>query len=269
MSKTNKIKVVVAGAAGRMGQETVRAILREGDLELVGVAGRRGSELIGQDIGEIISKRAIGVPLQDNLKDLLDRTKPDVMIDFTVPGTVFMNAQIALEAGARPIVGATGLSEEDLRELEKKAKFCDSAVLIAPNFALGALLMIECAKKIARYFEQVEIIELHHEKKVDAPSGTSIKTAHALASVRDFKHQELSPDSPARGSKQHGIRIHSLRLPGLLAHQEVIFGSTGQTLSLRHDTLDRTAFMPGVVMATRKIMERKGLVYGLENLLEL
>ena len=252
-----------------MGQETIKAILRETDLQLVGCTGRRGSALIGKDIGEIVGLEPVGISLQDNLKELLHKNKPDVMVDFTVPTAVFDNATLALSCGVNPILGATGLSDEDLHELEKQANFYGNAVLLAPNFAIGAIMLIEAAKMVAKYFDKVEIIELHHDKKVDAPSGTAIKTARELSKVKNFKHQELSPNSAARGELNNNIRIHSLRLPGLIAHEEIIFGGLGQTVTLRHDTLDRTAFMPGVILAIREIVKRKGLIYGLENLMDL
>jgi 4-hydroxy-tetrahydrodipicolinate reductase len=191
------------------------------------------------------------------------------LVDFTVPNSVFDNSILALKNGVHSIIGATGLTKDDLAELEKKANYSGCAVLVAPNFAIGALLLIEAAKLVAKYFDNVEIIELHHEKKVDAPSGTAIKTAQELAKVRKFDHNELSPNSPARGELRDNIRIHSLRLPGLIAHEEIIFGGVGQTVTLRHDTLDRSAFMPGVILAIKKIINQKGLIYGLENLLDL
>ncbi len=269
MNKNSKIKVIIAGAAGRMGQETVKAILEDKSLDLVGVTGRKSSGLIGKDIGDSIGLGKIGLKLEANLKDLLQREKPQVMVDFTVPNAVFDNAQLALNCGVSPIIGATGLTDDDLHELEKKANYTGQAVLIAPNFAIGALLMIHAAKQMAKYFDNAEIIELHHDKKVDSPSGTAIKTAKELAKVKKFMHQELSPNAAARGGLVDGIRIHSLRLPGLVAHQEVIFGGIGQTLTIRHDTLDRTAFMPGVILAIKEIVNRKGLIYGLENFLDL
>lgn len=269
MPKKKRIKVVVSGAAGRMGQESVRAILKESDdMELVGAVGLKGTDQTGKDIGEIIGTESVGITLVDNLKDCLQRTTPDVMLDFTVPSSVFKNACISLDCGVRPVLGTTGLSEDDLRELEKKAKFATSAVLVAPNFAIGALLMIEAAKKFAKYFDEVEIIELHHNKKVDAPSGTSIKTARELSKIITQKQLELSADTEARGKLVDNIRIHSVRLQGLLAHQEVIFGGIGQCLTVRHDTFNRTAFMPGVILAIKQIVKRKGLIYGLENLLD-
>lgn len=265
---SDKIKVVIAGAAGRMGQESVRAILDEADsLELVGAIGSSSSEYLGQDIAEVAGRKAIGIKLENNLKDCLQRTSPDVMLDLTVPSAVYNNACTALECGVRPILGATGLSDTDLIELEKKANYYSSAVLIAPNFAIGALLMIELAKKAAKYMPQVEIIEYHHDKKVDAPSGTATKTAKELSRIITEKQKELTDNEAPRGEMVGNIRVHSLRLPGTLANQEVIFGSKGQTLTIKHDTLDRGAFMPGVILAIKEITKQKGLIYGLEKLL--
>ncbi len=267
--KLHKIKVLVAGAAGRMGQETVKAILQHSDeIELVGAVGRRGSELIGKDIGSVVGVGEIGLKLTDNLKDCIQSKRPQVMVDFTVPNAVFDNACLALESGVHPIIGATGLTNEDLAELEKKANYYGSSVLIAPNFAIGAIILIEAAKLVAKHFDHVEIIELHHDKKVDAPSGTAIKTAKELAKVQKFAHKELSPNSPARGElRENSIRVHSVRLPGLIAHEEIIFGGIGQTVTLRHDSYDRSSFMPGVILAIKKIIAHKGLIYGLEHLL--
>lgn len=262
-------KVVVVGAAGRMGQETVRAILEDKEIDLVGVVGRNDSEHIGKDIGSLVGVGELGIKLSGNLKETLQSCQPEVMIDFTVPGVVFRNACLALECGVSPIIGATGLSNDDLDELDKKANHYGNSVLVAPNFAIGALLLIQAAKMFAKYFDSVEVIELHHEKKVDAPSGTAIKTLKELAKVREFNHKELSPNSSARGELMEGIRVHSIRLPGLVAHEEILFGGVGQTVSLKHDTINRTAFMPGVILAIKQLTKHKGLIYGLENLLEL
>ncbi|MDJ0625083.1 MAG: 4-hydroxy-tetrahydrodipicolinate reductase [Candidatus Caenarcaniphilales bacterium] len=263
------IKVIVTGAAGRMGQETIRTILNEDDINLVSAIGRSKSDSIGRDIGELVGYGKANVNLTDNLKEALQRTKPDVMVDFTVPDAVYANACLAIECGISPIIGATGLSSQDIEDLDKKAKFAGCSVLVAPNFAIGALLLIHTAKKAANYFDNVEIIELHHDKKVDAPSGTAIKTAKELAKIKKFNQEEFSTNSPARGENMDSIRVHSVRLPGLVAHQEVIFGGIGQTLSIKHDTINREAFMPGVVIAIKEIGKHKGLIYGLENLLDL
>ncbi len=266
--KKNKIRVVIIGAAGRMGQESVRAITAAEDLELVGGIGHKELDSIGADLGEIAGIKPLGIKLSDNLKDCIQRTKADVALDFTIPSAIFNNANICLDCGVRPIIGATGLSNEDLKELEKKANYLSSSILVAPNFTIGAVLMIEAAKKFAKYFDGVEIIELHHDKKVDAPSGTAIKTAKEISKILEKKSKDLNPSAKARGDLVENIRIHSVRLPGILANQEVIFGGQGQSLSIKHDTLDRSAFMPGVLLAIRKIIDKKGLIYGLENLLD-
>lgn len=267
MSK--KIKVVVAGAAGRMGQESVRAILKETNaIELVGVVGHKGADYIGKDIGQLVGLEPLGLTISDNLKDTLQRTSPQVLLDFTVPSAIYANAIIALECGVSPIIGATGLSDEDLLELRKKAEYYQSCVLIAPNFAIGVLLMIETAKKIIPFMPQVEIIETHHDKKLDAPSGTAIKTAKELAPLRpNTPKSELVDNQAPRGEIVDGIRVHSLRLTGALAHQEIIFGAEGQTLTIRHDALSRSAYMPGVILAIKEITKHKGLIYGLEKVI--
>lgn len=269
MTIDKKIKVLIAGAAGRMGRESAGTVLDSDNMELVGVVGRTGSSLLGKDIGTIIGRDAVGITLSDNLKDTLQRTQPDVMLDFTIPSAVFSNACIALECGSRVILGATGLSDEDITELEKKSKYYTSSVLIAPNFAIGALMMIATAKKVAKYMHDVEIIEYHHNQKVDAPSGTATKTAKELSQVIKKLPNELSLNEKPRGEVVDNIRVHSIRLPGMLAHQEIIFGDQGQTLTLRHDTINRSAFMPGVVLAINEIMNKQGLIYGLENLLDI
>jgi len=263
-----KIKVVVAGALGKMGQESVRTILEAEDLELVGAVVRKNADEIGCDIGEIIGLEACGIEISDNLKDCLQRTQAQVMLDFTVPGVVCQNACISLECGARPILGATGLNGQDMHELARKSEYLGSAVLIAPNFSIGMILLIEAAKKIAKYFPHAEVIELHHDKKIDAPSGTSIKTAHELSKIITSAPQELSNNSTPRGELVENIKVHSIRLPGLLAHEEILFGGLGQLTTLRHDTFNRAAFMPGVLLAIRQIMNKNGLIYGLENLLD-
>ncbi len=262
-----KIKVAIVGAAGRMGLETVKAITATPDLELVAAIGRDSSPSIGQDIGSLAGIQALNLKLTGNLVNTLHETSPHVMIDFTVPHVVLNNALTALACGCRPILGATGLSAEDLEELDAKAKLASLSVLVAPNFAIGAILMIEAAKLAAPFFDSWEIIEYHHDKKIDSPSGTSIKTAHELNKLKPLKGK--ADPAAARGDSTYGCRIHSIRLPGLLAHQEVIFGAGGQTLSIRHDTLDRSSFMPGVVLAARRINEFQGLVYGLERMLSI
>jgi 4-hydroxy-tetrahydrodipicolinate reductase len=261
------IKVVIAGAAGRMGQEAVKAVNKDPNVQLVGAVGSKGSEFVDKDLSEIVGGEKFNITLSDNLKDTLQRTKPDVLLDLSVPLVVYDNACIALDCGVRPVIGATGLTKEDLLELEKKAKYNGSSVLIAPNFAIGALMMIHFSKLAAKYFDSAEIIEIHHDKKVDAPSGTAIKTALEIGKEKNFEKKELTENMVPRGELIGGVRVHSLRLPGAVAHQEVIFGTVGQTLTIRHDTIDRTAFMPSVLIAIKEIVNRSGLIYGLENII--
>jgi 4-hydroxy-tetrahydrodipicolinate reductase len=185
---------------------------------------------------------------------------------------VLHNAKTALENGTAPVIGTTGLDVVGIAELEKLAARSDKAVLIVPNFALGAVLMMDFARRAARYFKNVEIIEMHHDQKIDAPSGTALKTAQMIQQQRESMRQghpdEYEKLTGARGGEWEGIRIHSVRLPGLVAHQEVIFGLSGETLTIRHDSLHRESFMPGVIMAIRRIGDLKGVVVGLEKILD-
>jgi len=268
-ARENMIRVIVAGAAGRMGREVVKTVWQAEDVELAGAVDAQG---IGEDVGNFIGIGEIGITIQGDLAFALENLKPHVLVDFTNPEVVAENARTALIHGVRPVVGTTGLSKPDLEDLCKLAGEKGLGCVIAPNFAIGALLMIKFAKEAVKYFPHVEIIEQHHDQKVDAPSGTAIKTAEVLARQRGDFHQGLPTEVEnlpgARGAEfDGGIRIHSVRLPGMVAHQEVILGGLGQTLKIRHDSISRESFMPGVLMAVRKVMDIKGLVYGLENLI--
>lgn len=244
------IRVVVSGASGKMGAQTVQAISEEQDIQLVGTT-RRG----------------------DDLAALLQTTKPDVVVDFTHPSCVMDNIVTILENGAYPVVGTTGLSEGNLATLDRLSKEKNMAVLVCPNFAIGAILMMTFAAQAAKYMPRVEIIEYHHDKKADAPSGTALKTIDMIhktnSSINTHKNQEHESVPGARGGTLYNIPVHSIRLPGYVAHQEVIFGGIGQTLSIRHDTISRESFMPGVILSIRKVKQLSGLVYGLENILSL
>ncbi len=224
------IRVAVSGAAGRMGATVCTAVDDAGDMELV---ERADPEL--------------GVTLEHALTS----AKPDVVVDFTVPSTVFDNARLCLEHGTHVVVGTTGLAPEQVEALRADAERSAGNCLIAPNFAIGAVLMMEAAKLIAPHMPDCEIIELHHEAKLDAPSGTAQRTADLIG---------------AAGGRREPP-IHSVRLPGLVASQEVIFGGLGQTLSVRHDTTSRESFMPGVLLAVRKVPAIDGLVVGLEHVI--
>ncbi len=265
-----KIRVFVSGACGKMGQEVVRTILKQEDMALVGAADSHRS---GTDIGFLVGLPRIGVDVIGPLDmESLVVSKPDILIDFTNPQSVLKNAKIAIAAGVVPVIGTTGLDEAEIAEIRETAQREKVGVFIAPNFALGAILMMRFAKEAARYFPHVEIIELHHDQKLDAPSGTALKTADAILEVRGPMVQghpkEYEKISGARGADKDGIHIHSVRLPGLIAHQEIIFGGEGQALTIRHDAYTRETYMPGVMLAIRKSYQLTEMVIGLENFLD-
>jgi 4-hydroxy-tetrahydrodipicolinate reductase len=242
------IRVGVIGHAGRMGAETCRAIEADDELELV---ARIGSN---DELGELTAARA------------------EVAVDFTTPDAVKANVLWCLGHDVRAVVGTTGLGPEDLDDIAAAAEAGGGAAFVAPNFALGAVLMMRFAAQAARYYDAAEVIERHHEKKADAPSGTALRTASLMREARKEKWavgRGRESLSGARGGDADGVHIHSVRLPGSVAHQEVIFGGVGETLTIRHDSLDRSSFMPGVVLAIKKVRGLSGLVVGLENLLDL
>jgi 4-hydroxy-tetrahydrodipicolinate reductase len=224
------MRVAVSRAAGRMGETVSAAVEGAPDMELVGRADPA---------------------LDASLPDVIEQTGPEVVVDFTTPDTGYENARICLEAGVHAVVGTTGIADDQMERLRVLAGGGEANCLVAPNFAIGAVLMMEAARMIAPHMPECEIIELHHEAKVDAPSGTSKRTAELIADAGGRVHQP----------------IHSVRLPGLVAHQEVIFGGLGQTLSIRHDSISRESFMPGVLLAIRRVGGLDGLVVGLENVL--
>jgi 4-hydroxy-tetrahydrodipicolinate reductase len=252
-----------------MGREVVRAVVRDPETELVGAVDV--SE-IGTDAGLLAGVGPQGIAVHENLAAVLRESHTEVVVDFTRAEAAFANARATLAAGASPVIGTTGMSTGQIDELRQLAEANSVGALIAPNFALGAVLMMRFAAQAARYLSEVEIIELHHEKKPDAPSGTAIKTAEMIRAARAPERvarpvEEMKIEG-SRGGDFDGIHIHSVRLPGYVAHQEVIFGGLGQTLTLRHDSIDRISFMPGVLMACKRVRGLKGLVYGLENLLD-
>lgn len=253
------IKVIVAGFKGRMGSTAVEMIKGDSELELAGLLDPFATE-----------KEVDGVPVFTDKADLVD-FPADVWVDFTMPAVAYENTRFALENGFAPVVGTTGFTEEQIDELIALSESKGLGGLIAPNFAIGAILLMEFAAKASKYFPDLEIIELHHDKKKDAPSGTAIKTAELIREVRQSK-QQGAPDEEesipgARGAEFDGMRIHSVRLPGLVAHQEVIFGAQGEGLTLRHDSYDRVSFMSGVNLGIKEVVKRDKLVYGLDQLL--
>lgn len=262
-----EIRVLVAGAAGRMGREVVRAVCGESDMVLAAAVDRAH---VGEDAGALAGVAGgEPVPVVESLAEAIARSSPEVMVDFTLPEAVMGNLRTALQAGVSCVVGTSGLKEGDLAELEALCGERGAACLVAPNFAIGAVLMMQFAAQAARHFPSAEIIELHHTGKVDAPSGTALRTAQMMANAEGSRLAEAGPDDqPARGqTATGGIHIHSVRLPGLVAHQEVILGGLGQTLTLRHDSISRESFMPGVLLGIRKVRGLQGLVVGLERVI--
>ena len=255
------VNVLVNGALGRMGSEVVRTVLNEKDMALVGCVDIHGA-----------GKTVEGQVVEAELKTALDKYKPDVVVDFTRPDVVMNNLRVILSSGVNAVVGTTGFTKEDLAELDALATTNKVGILVAPNFAMGAILMMKIACEVAKYFPQVEIIEMHHDKKLDAPSGTAVLTAQKLAEARGGYVAQGHPEEVeklpgARGNDYEGMRIHSVRLPGFVASQEIIFGSAGETLKIRNDTINRECYMPGVMLGCRSMVQKTGLVYGLDKLL--
>ena len=262
------INILVNGACGRMGQAVVKTVIEDNDLNLVAAVDIAG----GKDAGELVGLKANGVIIETDLKEAINSKKPQVMVDFTRPDVVFDNVKTALELKVAPVVGTTGLTDEQKNELEKIAKENDTPIFIAPNFAIGAVLMMLMSKQAAKYLPNVEIIELHHDKKLDAPSGTAVQTAEMIKEVRKSMKQghpdEKEKLQGARGAEVDGMHIHSVRLPGFVAHQQVIFGGLGETLTIRHDSMDRMSFMPGVALACKKVLGLKGMTIGLDKIMD-
>jgi 4-hydroxy-tetrahydrodipicolinate reductase len=262
------IRVLVAGAAGKMGSEVVRAVSAADGMEVVAlvdpVAAERGVT-VADAAGTLL-------PCVADLAEAISASHADVMVDFTHPSVVEGNLRTALAAGVDCVVGTTGLTDAHLHALAAGAA-PDTCLFVAPNFAIGAVLMMQFAQQAAKYLPHVEVIELHHDRKADAPSGTALRTATLIAAARAETPEVPGRDTEnpgmegARGAVVDGIHVHSVRLPGLVAHQEVLFGGQGQTLSIRHDSIDRTSFMPGVVLAVSKVGALSGLVVGLEALM--
>jgi 4-hydroxy-tetrahydrodipicolinate reductase len=265
-----KIRVFVAGASGKMGQEVIRTILKQADLLLVGASDTRH---LGMDVGFVVGAPRVGIDITGPLDhEILIATRADVLVDFTNPQSVLKNSKTAILAGVVPVVGTTGLDESEIEEVRALVVKEHVGAFFAPNFSIGAILMMRFARETAKYFPHVEIIELHHDQKLDAPSGTAIKTAQGILEIREPMVQghpnEYEKITGARGADIGGIHIHSVRLPGLIAHQEVLFGGLGQALTIRHDAFSRETYMPGVMLGIRKAHELTDLVIGLENFLD-
>ena len=262
----SKIRVMVTGACGKMGREVVKAVSAQEGMQVVAAVDRTGC---GDDIGKICGLGEMGVKVLPNVDEAIKESKPDVMVDFTVAEAAAANVDRAIANGVRWVVGTTGMPRATIDALMEKSSKAGLGGLLAPNFAIGAVLMMHMGRIAAKYMPDCEIIELHHDKKLDAPSGTAKATAALVAAAGGHSRASAGDEPPARGEEFDGIRVHSVRLQGLVAHQEVIFGGLGQVLTIRHDSLGRESFMPGVVLAVRKVMDLDRPVIGLDKLMGL
>jgi 4-hydroxy-tetrahydrodipicolinate reductase len=261
------IKVVVHGALGKMGREVVSAVCQDPETKLVGAV-----DINLKDEFLPLPDGSGKVPLSSDLDNIIKAQKPDVLVDFSLAKAALPAARTAAKNKVHLVSGTTGLAQADLDEIDRLAKANGVGAVIASNFALGAVVMMHLAKVAAKYFDYAEIIELHHHLKADAPSGTALTTARSMAKARGKPFlipSEKDTTMKSRGEQVEGIALHSVRLPGLLAHQEVLFGIAGQTLSIRHDTISRECYMPGVLLAVKQVHNYKGLVSGLAALLHL
>lgn len=248
------INVAVCGANGKMGQEVIKAVEADDNMTLVAKIDIKDGEFA-------------------TIKDAKNSVKIDVLVDFTQPKSIYENALYCLNNGVNIVIGTTGLSDEEIDELKKLAQKTGLGCLIAPNFSTGAVLMMKFAQMASKYFDNAEIIELHHNQKKDAPSGTAVKTALMMAgentNFTTGNCQEVETIKGARGANSYNnIHIHSVRMPGYIASQEVIFGASGQILTIRHDSMNRECYMDGVLRAVRYVNENHNFVYGLENILD-
>lgn len=242
------IQVLVNGANGKMGQLAVTTLSNHPEFEVVAKTSR-----------------------QDDLASTIKKSQAHVVLDLTNADSVYKNTETIIHCGAHPVIGTTGLLQNQVKELQEQCKKMKLGGIIAPNFSLGAVLLMKYSQDIVKYFPHVEIIEMHHDGKLDSPSGTAVRTAELLAESRTSSpskpknQREVIPG--ARGACYQDIPIHAIRLPGLVAHLQIVFGGTGESLTLRHDSLDRQCFMPGIMLACKKVLELKELIYGLENIL--
>lgn len=259
----SRIKVAVLGAAGRMGKQTCESVHADSELELVAATDRTTEGFA--DVAQSVAVADI---------ETLIAAQPDVVVDFTIAQASMVTLPLLAKAGIHCVVGATGFSDLDLKKVAGWFNTADSPnALIAPNFAISAVLMMRFAEIAAPFFESAEIVELHHNHKIDAPSGTAVATAEKMAQASDqwsCDPTEFEKYEGSRGGQgPGGIRIHSIRMSGMLAHQEVILGAAGQALTIRQDSFDRSSFMPGVILACKKIATKPGFTYGLETYLDL
>jgi 4-hydroxy-tetrahydrodipicolinate reductase len=260
------IKVIIHGASGRVGQILVNSLSQIPEVKLVGAVD------IKCPVPALTLPDGTQIPFSADLGQVITATGPQVMVDFTLAHASMPAIRTAAQHKVNMVIGTTGFTADNISEMEQLAGISKIGIILASNFALGAVLMMYFAKLAAKYMDYAEIIELHHNQKVDAPSGTALNTAKAMAAYRGKPFSQAVDEGknyPSRGQKVGGVTIHSVRLPGLMAHQEVLFGGLGQTLSIRHDTIGRECYVPGVLLAIQAVVKQQGLVQGLDNLLDL
>ena len=278
---SKSIPVVVAGALGKMGEQVIRAVHSSDDCEIVGAIDTTDG-IEGIDVGLRLSLGAIDVPLTSDFEACLCNPSQSVrdhvdeggvvLVDFTHPSVVYEHTRAAIAYGVHPVIGTTGLTPVQINDLSQFALKASIGTAIIPNFSIGMVLLQQAAAAASGFFDNAELTELHHNRKADAPSGTCIKTAEMMEELgKSFNDNEIdefeSLPGCRGGLRKSGLRLHSIRLPGLVAHQEVMFGSQGETYTIRHNTIDRIAYMQGVLLTIRKVRKLKGLVYGLERIL--
>ena len=276
---SSSVPVVVAGALGRMGAEVIKAVIGSDDCNLVGaIDNTPGKE--GADVGLELGLGELEIAVTSDFEGCLcaisqsvrDSDAGAVLVDFTHPSVVYDHTRAAIAYGVHPVIGTTGLTPaqiNDLRDFSEKASVGGAVI---PNFSVGMVLLQQAAAAAARFYDHAELTELHHNRKADAPSGTCIKTAELMEELgKSFNPSEVEEHESLKGcrggERDSGLRLHSVRLPGLVAHQEVMFGAPGESYTLRHDTIDRSAYMPGVLLTVRKVRSLSALVYGLERLI--
>jgi len=262
----NPIKTVIHGASGKVGQVLVSNLSKTSEVKLVGAVDIKASG------DKLLLADGSSIPFSADLEKIIAATKPEVIIDFTLAHASMPAVRIAARHKVNLVIGTTGFKPEEVAEMRQLAEINKIGIILAANFALGAVLMMYFAKLASKYMDYAEIIELHHDQKADAPSGTALTTAKAMAAYRGRPFSQAVDNGknfPSRGEKVGGVTIHSVRLPGLMAHQEVLFGGLGQTLSIRHDTIGRECYVPGVLLAVQAVVKQQGLVQGLDTLLNL
>ncbi|MPZ13348.1 MAG: 4-hydroxy-tetrahydrodipicolinate reductase [Chloroflexi bacterium] len=262
--RDERVRIAICGARGRMGQELLLALARDSEIDVVGGCDPRPP---------VDAAPPPTVPITLSLRDLLQIVQPDVLVDFTTAEAAADNAAFALARSLPVVIGTTGLTETELTKIDSVAREANVGALVAPNFAVGANLLMQFAKIASRFFDSAEVVEIHHDEKIDAPSGTAIMIAQAMRDARDRPfagdHVTKHVVPGARGGAHRDLHIHSVRLPGYVATHEVLFGGQGQSLTIRHDSIGRDSFVPGVAFAVKHIRGQVGLVYGLDRLMGL